>query len=235
MLSLLVAALLLSIAGQVHSQSASYAPSFVPCPSTPLLRDAGQPQSGNQSLSPKEFDYIQSRETRVLPGAWRQYLSGKASNTGYNVDRLLRNNPPRIAIAISGGGYRAALFGAGVLSALDQRNQSGVTAGTGGVLQSAAYISGLSAGAWTVGSFAINDWPTVPNLVLGSGPGWFTDLDMLTPGGLNNSGTANNLEYYNHVQTDIDLKRNAGFAVSITVRLKSIFGSLDAAKNKRGK
>jgi lysophospholipase len=215
-----VVALLFSITNQVQSQSTSYAPAYVSCPSTPLLRDAGQPQARNQTLSPNETNYVTSRQTRVLPGAWRQYLSGSASNTGYNLDNLLRS-PPRLGIAVSGGGYRSALFAAGVFSALDQRNQSGVTAGTGGVLQSTTYISGLSGGSWAVSSFAINDWPTAQNLVLGSGPGWLTDLDLILPGGSSVSGVADDLQYLDHLQSDVDAKRHAEFAVSITVRLAS--------------
>lgn len=48
-------------------------------------------------------------------------------------------------IAISGGGLRASLYGAGVLSAIDNRNSS--TAG--GLWQLASHLSGLSGGSWS--------------------------------------------------------------------------------------
>lgn len=39
---------------------------------------------------------------------------------------------------------RAALYGAGVVAALDGRNATSVTSGLGGVIQSSTYISALS-------------------------------------------------------------------------------------------
>lgn len=52
---------------------------------------------------------------------------------------------PNIGIAISGGGYRAMLNGAGVLEAFDSRTPHSTSSGhLGGVLQSATYLSGKS-------------------------------------------------------------------------------------------
>ena len=51
---------------------------------------------------------------------------------------------PTIGIALSGGGYRAAQYGAGTLMGLDNRNKSAVSAGTGGLLQVSSYMAGLS-------------------------------------------------------------------------------------------
>ena len=58
------------------------------------------------------------------------------------------------SIATSGGGYRAAMFGAGVMMGLDGRNQTSVSAGTGGLLQAIDHLSGLSGGSWLVTSLA---------------------------------------------------------------------------------
>lgn len=53
---------------------------------------------------------------------------------------------PNIGIAISGGGYRAMLNGAGVLEAFDDRTPHSTSSGQfGGVLQSATYLSGAYA------------------------------------------------------------------------------------------
>lgn len=50
---------------------------------------------------------------------------------------------PNIGIAISGGGYRAMLNGAGVLEAFDSRTPHSTSIGhLGGVLQSTTYLSG---------------------------------------------------------------------------------------------
>lgn len=75
---------------------------------------------------------------------------------------------PNVGIAVSGGGFRAALYGAGTFSAFDGRNDSAVQAGTGGVWQLATYMTGLSGGSWFVGSLAINNAPSIQALVLGS-------------------------------------------------------------------
>jgi lysophospholipase len=75
---------------------------------------------------------------------------------------------PTVGIAVSGGGFRAALVGAGTFAALDGRNSSAVQDGTGGVWQLASYMTGLSGGSWFVSSLAINSNPPIQDLVLGS-------------------------------------------------------------------
>lgn len=73
-----------------------------------------------------------------------------------------------IAIAISGGGYRAMLTGAGILSALDSRT---TIVGSGndsrllsGILQASNYIGGVSGGSWLVMSNIINDFKSMEQL-----------------------------------------------------------------------
>jgi len=75
---------------------------------------------------------------------------------------------PTLGIAVSGGGYRALMNGAGVLSAFDERS-SGSTdeSGVGGVLQSATYLSGLSGGSWLVGSVYVQNFSTVEGILDG--------------------------------------------------------------------
>jgi lysophospholipase len=68
---------------------------------------------------------------------------------------------PTISIALSGGGDRAALYGAGVLNALDGRNSTSVEKKTGGLLQAATYLSGLSGGSWLLSSFVYEDMPEI--------------------------------------------------------------------------
>jgi hypothetical protein len=87
--------------------------------------------------------YVNTRLTTVIPNEWKNWISD-GSAIGYNLSALNSSSFPKIGIAISGGGYRAAQYGAGVLSALDARNQSGKAAGTGGLLQVSSYLSGLS-------------------------------------------------------------------------------------------
>ena len=114
-----------------------------PCPNTttdPLLR-VFTPQ--NQSLHPGEATYVNTRLTTVIPNEWKNWV-GDGSGIGYNLSTF-NNSFPRIGIAISGSsGYRASLYGAGVLSGLDARNDSAKRAGTGGLLQVTSYLSGVS-------------------------------------------------------------------------------------------
>ena len=74
-----------------------------------------------------------------------------------------------MGLAVSGGFLRAALVGAGTFQAFDQRNASSVAAGTGGVLQLASYMTGLSGGSLFLSSLAINNMPIIEDLVFGGG------------------------------------------------------------------
>ena len=80
-----------------------------------------------------------------MPQQWADWI-GDGSKIGYNqsIVDFFKNNIAKIGISISGGGYRAAQYGAGVLSGLDARNDSAKQAGTGGLLQVSSYIAGLS-------------------------------------------------------------------------------------------
>jgi hypothetical protein len=120
-----------------------YAPNTnVECPdfSTTQLIRVFTPQ--NQSLHPRETEYINTRTASVLPDAWKAWL-GDGSAVSYNLSAF-QGKFPQVGIAIPGGGLRAAQYGAGCLSGLDARNESAKAAGTGGLLQVASYISGLS-------------------------------------------------------------------------------------------
>jgi lysophospholipase len=73
---------------------------------------------------------------------------------------------PNVALAFSGGGYRAMTNGAGVLAAFDSRTQGSTAAGhIGGLLQSATYVAGLSGGAWLVGSIYTNNFTSVQRVI----------------------------------------------------------------------
>ncbi|KIM83371.1 hypothetical protein PILCRDRAFT_819610 [Piloderma croceum F 1598] len=202
----------------VAAQSAvlQYAPStMVQCPDVstqPLLR-VFTPQS--QAIHPLEMDYIQSKESNVLPNAWTAWI-GNASQIGYNSPEF-GGNYSKIGMAISGGGYRVAQYGAGVISALDARNDSARAAGTGGLYQVTSYLSGLSGGSWLVVSLALNDWPTTSDLVYGNGgnlSGWLLDLDLVTPDGFD-VFDSNNQAYYGSVLSSVLAKAAKGIDTSI--------------------
>ena len=131
----------------VHAQGAELLRLYAPttnslCPNVtqdPLLREF---TVETQALHPRESAYITTRESTVIQKAWGDWL-GTGSQIGYDLS-VLSKNLTRVGIAFSGGGFRAAQYSAGVTSALDARDQSAKSAGTGGLLQVASYMSGLS-------------------------------------------------------------------------------------------
>lgn len=201
-----------------------YTPSFGPCPDAfSLVRMAGS-SSYQQTLSPSEAAYINARKSDVLPHAWHSYLANvQATNVSLPdyVSNILSGNTsrngPNLGIATSGGGYRAAIFGAGVLNALDGRNSTSVNAGTGGLLQAAQYLSGLSGGSWLVTSLAQADFPAMHSLIFGLGhtdgyAGWLAQFDLLDPGG----SPAKDLEYAKSLVEEVRGKHAAGFRISMS-------------------
>lgn len=130
------------------------------------------------------------------------------------------------------GGYRAAQYGAGVLSGLDARNESAQSAGTGGLLQVAHYLSGLSGvwskyktltssncdtshtsgGSWLTGSLYMNDWPTIKDMVYGNGgnlSGWILDLPLASPDG-DDVFNQENQDFYGSILWSVYAKADTG-------------------------
>lgn len=118
---------------------------------------------GNQSLETREASYIAARKP-LADEALKSWLSqGNLTSAVYGGDFASVNSSslPTISIALSGGGNRAALFGAGVMSAMDGRNASSVAKGTGGLLQATTYLSGLSGGSWLLSSYISQNMPEI--------------------------------------------------------------------------
>lgn len=128
--------------------SNSYAPVTTACPSTSIVR------SSSSGISTSESDYITSRKS-IADSALSDWLTN--TNSSFDTTSL-----PTLAFAVSGGGLRSALCGAGVLQAFDSRDSS---SSTSGIFQSFTYHAGLSGGAWFLGSLAGNNWPTISSLV----------------------------------------------------------------------
>ncbi|KAM0755624.1 hypothetical protein T439DRAFT_308052 [Meredithblackwellia eburnea MCA 4105] len=206
---------LIVLASGSLAQLDSYAPTLVTCPVTVLTRTGSPlPGSANQTLDSGEATYIQKRRTEVLAPLWETYLSDTTSgSTGYNISHLfpISSSWPRVSTSVSGGGYRAALYGAGSLSALDSRNATNA----GPFLQLSEYLSGLSGGSWIVSSLAMADLPDLFSLVLGLNGenGWALDMGLLDPDGV--LGIADNTDYYQILLEDVRAKANAGFPVSL--------------------
>ncbi|OAV87732.1 hypothetical protein PTTG_02953 [Puccinia triticina 1-1 BBBD Race 1] len=147
------------------SPSGGYEPIVVPCPANLTVRVAG---TDSDFLSQKEANYI-SQKAAKSTSLWVAYLT-RAALADFDVANFTTRNlvagetVPNVGIAMSGGGNRALIGGAGMLDAFDNRNPDAVDAGTGGILQLANYITGLSGGSWLIGSWATSNFPTFTSL-----------------------------------------------------------------------
>jgi lysophospholipase len=147
-------------------------------------------------------------------------LFGRLNITNFDaqgyVDKYTANasSIPNIAIAASGGGYRAMLNGGGIVAAFDSRTPNSTSPGQlGGLLQSSTYLSGLSGGSWLVGSLYANNYTTILDIINGANgtpsPLWQLDDTIF-------EGPANQSSYWRQLLNAVDAKSNAGFETSIT-------------------
>lgn len=150
----------------------------------------------------------------------------------------LNNSAVSVGIAISGGGYRAMLTGAGVLKALDSRTADSSYYQPSllkGLLDGATYLSGLSGSGWLITSLYHNNFRSIDELINPSGDFkiWNLQNHMLFPDGkglyfddANDSETAsymaNAFRYYTRILAQVTSKRVSGFPVTIT----DIYGRL---------
>jgi lysophospholipase len=102
-----------------------YQPISAECPDTPLVRDATE-------IAPEEAAYITSRKEKA-DAALAEWLQKQGA--------FSNDSQPTVALASSGGGYRAQLAGAGVVKAFDARDSN---TSVSGLLQGLTYHSGLS-------------------------------------------------------------------------------------------
>ncbi|EGG08922.1 uncharacterized protein MELLADRAFT_84371 [Melampsora larici-populina 98AG31] len=192
----------------ITATAASYAPILTQCPpNTTLLRLAGSAGSSNQTLCDEEMAFRQGRQALTAP-LWQSfYTTGPGSQTGYSyIFEQESFEYPTLALAHSGGGLRAALYGAGVLQAMDSRTSDSPLAG---ISQLAMYQSALSGGSWLTISSAMNGYPEMKQLVAS----WLLSRDLFLPGGAN---AIDDARYLDALFANAELKKKAGFEVSIT-------------------
>lgn len=197
-----------------------YAPAEVDCPSTrPSIRPA-------KGLSTSESDWLEKRRPNTVD-PMRQLLT-RINIDGFDAGKFMDDNSgnptnlPNVAIAFSGGGYRAMLNGAGALAAFDNRtpNATNGAGQLGGLLQASTYMAGLSGGGWLVGSIYMNNFTSVQNIIDQNEPGdvWQLGNSILKgpeTGGIQILSTA---EYYVNLVDTVTDKSNApgGFDTSLT-------------------
>ncbi|TID23493.1 Lysophospholipase 2 [Venturia nashicola] len=126
--------------------SGGYVPSSTSCPAGSLLRPA-------KGLSQSESEWISKRKPKAdaALASWLKGINAEFTTT----------NLPLVGLAISGGGYRSALEGAGVIQAFDSRDSQ---LETSGLYQGLGYIAGLSGGALLLSSIVGNNYPTMSSL-----------------------------------------------------------------------
>jgi lysophospholipase len=196
-----------------------YAPVNIQCPQDrPRLR-------APYTLSDAEKDWLPKRRSKTVE-PMRDFLS-RLNIPGFDaVNYITKNgqgdfkNLPNIGIAFSGGGYRAMTVGAGAFSAFDSRTLGSTAPGhIGGLLQSTTYISGLSGGAFMLGSLYANNFTTVDNILEQSrrknGNIWEFQRNIIE-GPRDGVLGVSSVKYLDHIHDQIKAKKNAGWETSLT-------------------
>lgn len=198
-----------------NAPSGNYAPKIVTCPSTrPTIRSAAS------GLSQSEKDFLTKRRAATVQ-PMSEFL-GRAAIEGFDAQSYISTHQsnvsalPNIAIAISGGGYRALLNGAGFLAAADSTTAGSTsTGGIGGLLQATTYLAGLSGGAWLVGSMYSNNFSSVEAMLANSAVWQFQDNIFEGPA-TSGIGVLNTVEYWTDLHDQVGRKADAGFETSVT-------------------
>ncbi|CDK24630.1 unnamed protein product [Kuraishia capsulata CBS 1993] len=116
-----------------------------------------------ETISPQEKAFL--RKKQVVTANALSALFERLAIPGLKYKDVLNSSVPQIAIAVSGGGYRSMLVGAGVLAAFDNRTVNSTRgSGLGGILQASTYLAGISGGSWLVSSLMMYDFASVVKL-----------------------------------------------------------------------
>ncbi|KAI5278768.1 Lysophospholipase 1, partial [Ascosphaera aggregata] len=196
----------------------SYAPKAVQCPPIrPSVRSSAR-------VSDEEAKWLVKRKEHTEP-ALHKFLK-RVSIDGFDADQWLKSHKekdasavPNVAIAASGGGYRAMLNGAGAIAAFDERTPNSTAEGhLGGLLQASTYVSGLSGGSWLVGSVFLNNFTAIHDLQKSESV-WDLSRSILK-GPTDHSffllKFKDNIEYLYHLRKQIETKKHANFSLALT-------------------
>ncbi|KAI1414941.1 lysophospholipase catalytic domain-containing protein [Hypoxylon sp. FL1857] len=197
--------------------SGGYAPATVNCPQQrPTVR-------GATALSQSEQNWLRTRRSKTVDPMVQFLKNANLSDfdaAGYVTSHSSNFSVvPNIGIAVSGGGYRALMNGAGFIAAADSRVPGSTDkGGIGGLLQSSTYLAGLSGGGWLVSSIYGNNFSTVEQLRDGFQDSAVWQFSNTIFEGPKSRGISivNTVEYWDDVMDQVNDKRNAGYDVSIT-------------------
>jgi lysophospholipase len=197
-----------------------YVPTAVDCPSDrPTIRNAS-------TISPNETEWLYVRRNNTV-SAMRNLL-GRMNITGLDtnsyIDSVATNVSalPNIAIAGSGGGYRALMNYAGAVAAFDNRTSNSTGTGQlGGLLQASTYLAGLSGGSWLVGSLFMNNFSSVENILSqntpkSNGGTWQFANSILEGPEESGLSVLNTAEYLKDIYDTVQDKNDAGYETTIT-------------------
>ncbi|KAI4722631.1 hypothetical protein E4T48_01130 [Aureobasidium sp. EXF-10727] len=198
-----------------------YVPTAVDCPSDrPTIREA-------KTISNNETEWLYVRRNNTV-SAMRNLL-GRMNITGLDTNSYIdsaANNVsalPNIAIAGSGGGYRALMNYAGAVAAFDNRTSNSTGAGQlGGLLQSSTYLAGLSGGSWLVGSLFMNNFSSVENILTqdtsdsNSGGTWQFGNSILEGPASSHLQILSTADYLKDIYDTVQDKNDAGYETTIT-------------------
>lgn len=193
-----------------------YVPTKVACAGTrPTVRSAAK-------LSTNETDWLKTRREKSLTAMHDFFGHVKVGDydvTGW-LDKHKSNtsNIPNIGIAVSGGGYRALMNGAGAIKAFDSRTYNATTEGhLGGLLQSSTYVAGLSGGSWLLGSIYINNFTSIDKLQTHTdGSVWQFGNSILEGPDSGGIQLLDSASYYKDIADAVEGKKKAGFDTSLT-------------------
>ncbi|KAG9527870.1 lysophospholipase Plb2, partial [Aureobasidium melanogenum] len=198
-----------------------YVPTHVDCPSDrPVIREAS-------TISNNETEWLYVRRNNTVSAM--KDLLGRMNITGFDTNSYIdsaANNVsalPNIAIAGSGGGYRAMMNYAGAVAAFDNRTTNSTSAGQlGGLLQASTYLAGLSGGSWLVGSLFMNNFTTVESILSkdtsasNSGGTWQFEQTIFEGPAESGLSILNTAEYLHDLYDTVQDKKDAGYETSIT-------------------
>jgi lysophospholipase len=203
--------------------SKGYVPAIVNCPSPrPTIRTAA-------ALSQSEVEWLQRRRRNTIQPMTELLM--RAALPNFDAAAYIANvssnivNLPNVAIAVSGGGYRALMNGAGFLAAADSRTHGSTNVGgIGGLLQASTYLSGLSGGGWLVGSMFFNNFSSIQSLMGAAydgntaGPAIWEFQNSIVRGPKSKGGISlfNTVGYWRDIAQQVAAKADTGYETSIT-------------------
>lgn len=150
-------------------------------------------------------------------------MLGRLNIAGFDAASYITNNAknasalPNVAIAVSGGGYRALMTGAGAVQAFDSREDNSTATGhLGGLLQASTYVAGLSGGSWLVGSIYVNNFTTVSTLQGNTTSTWEFQNSIFTGPAQSGIQLLNSADYFTNIEDAVSKKSSEGFPTSVT-------------------